>query len=191
MSDIRDEIKQSQQHFDKEVILQKNALEKNMEDKTGKSEQNVTKDMILEKNTSQTSNLLKISEEIDDDDDVPLQSRVDKLKKNRQNDPIVDPELLKDIDKSIGTDLTMSPLPSEQSENIPATNATTKSVSATHNTTDKESRDESKQEEVQPKVQSNPVKNSLGQKKYKESTIRIMRNLKRMEKASKEIRKGK
>ncbi|XP_021752404.1 ABC transporter F family member 4-like isoform X5 [Chenopodium quinoa] len=106
---------------------------------------------------------------------------------------------------------------SEQSENIPATNATTKSVSATHNTTDKESRDESKQEEVQPKVQSNPVKNSLGQKKpkddsrittlkdkmqeihldiernpkkYKESTIRIMRNLKRMEKASKEIRKG-
>ncbi|XP_021744373.1 uncharacterized protein LOC110710390 isoform X1 [Chenopodium quinoa] len=107
---------------------------------------------------------------------------------------------------------------SEQSENIPATNATTKSVSATHNTTDKESRDESKQEEVQPKVQSNPVKNSLGQKKpkddarittlkdkmqeihldiernpkkYKESTIKIMRNLKRMEKASKEIRKGK
>ncbi|XP_021753458.1 uncharacterized protein LOC110718845 isoform X5 [Chenopodium quinoa] len=139
MSDIRDEIKQSQQHFDKEVILQKNALEKNMEDKTGKSEQNVTKDMILEKNTSQTSNLLKISEEIDDDDDVPLQSRVDKLKKNRQNDPIVDPELLKDIDKSIGTDLTMSPLPS-------------------------------KQEEVQPKVQSNPVKNSLGQKKPKDDS---------------------
>ncbi|XP_021753456.1 uncharacterized protein LOC110718845 isoform X3 [Chenopodium quinoa] len=150
MSDIRDEIKQSQQHFDKEVILQKNALEKNMEDKTGKSEQNVTKE--------------------DDDDDVPLQSRVDKLKKNRQNDPIVDPELLKDIDKSIGTDLTMSPLPSEQSENIPATNATTKSVSATHNTTDKESRDESKQEEVQPKVQSNPVKNSLGQKKPKDDS---------------------
>ncbi|XP_021761252.1 DNA ligase 1-like [Chenopodium quinoa] len=229
MSDIRDEIKQSQK---KDAILQKTTTEKNMKEETAKSEQNVSKDMILEKNTSETSNLLKISEEIDDDDDVPLQSRVDKLKKNRQNDPIVDPELLKDIDKSIGTDLTMSPLPSdvpfrvihllqfrdgksepltlkkvieqneygnsyerytlnnEQSENIPATNATTKSVSATHNTTDKESRDESKQEEVQPKVQSNPVKNSLGQKKYKESTIRIMRNLKRMEKASKEIRKG-
>ncbi|XP_021775185.1 uncharacterized protein LOC110739039 [Chenopodium quinoa] len=233
-----------------------------MQDETGKSEQNVTKDISLEKNTSETSKSVTILKK--------FKSRKIEKKKTAQNDPIVDPELLKDIDKSIGTDLKMSPLPSEQSENIPATHATTKIVSATHNTTDKESRDQSeknveqnqdtivpekdkhdediskqkqvqpeeqsnpdrntpekkdknevdqsKQEEVQPKMQSNPEKNSLGQKKpkddarittlkdkmqeihldiernpkkYKESTIKIMRNLKRMEKASKEIRRGK
>ncbi|XP_021757868.1 DNA ligase 1-like [Chenopodium quinoa] len=154
-----------------------------MQDETGKSEQNVTKDMILEKNTSESSNLLKISEEIDvpfrvihllqfrDEKSEPLTLKkvieqneygnsyqrytLNNEKNVEQNQDTIVPEKDKhDEDQSKQKQVQ----PEEQSN--PYNNTPDKK--------DKNEVDQSKQEEVQPKGQSNPEKNSLGQKKPKD-----------------------
>ncbi|XP_021775471.1 protein starmaker-like [Chenopodium quinoa] len=75
----------------------------------------------------------------------------------------------------------------EQSENVSATHTTTKIGNQSESKDGKQDRDQSEKdvEQKQDAITSEKDKQDVDQRKYKESTIRIMQNLKRMEKASK------